>query len=91
MTGKSSNTLNDRVTKLEVEVKSIKEDLKDFETLKTTSIEQSAQFKYIVKSLDEIKSKVEDLQSKPAVYWDKIITAIISIVLTAIVAHFIHF
>lgn len=91
MTGKSSNTLNDRVTKLEVEVKSIKEDLKDFESMKETSIKQTTQFEYIVKSLNEIKITVDELKSKPSKYWDIIITVIITALATGLVGHFLRF
>lgn len=91
MTGKSSNTLNDRVTKLEVEVKSIKEDLKDFEGIKETSIKQSTQYEYIITSLDEIKQQVKEISSKPNKYWDIIITVIITALATGLVGHFLRF
>ena len=91
MTGKSSNTLNDRVTKLEVEVKSIKEDLKDFEGIKETSIKQTTQFEYIVKSLNEIKVTVDELKSKPSKYWEILITVVITAIGTAFVTHFLGF
>lgn len=91
MTEKSSNTLNDRVTKLEVEVKSIKEDLKDFEGIKETSIKQTTQFEYIVKSLNEIKITVDELKSKPSKYWEILITVVITAIATTLVTHFLGF
>lgn len=91
MSVKSGNTLNDRVTKLEFEVKSIKEDLKTFEEIKETSIKQSTQYEYIITSLNEIKQQVKEISSKPNKYWDVVIAVILTAITTGVVSHFFRF
>lgn len=91
MTSKSDNSLNDRVTKLEVQVKAIQKDLEDIENIKETSIKQSTQYEYIITSLDEIKQQVKEISIKPNKYWDNIITAIVTAIGTGIVLHLFKF
>lgn len=91
MTSKSDNSLNDRVTKLEVQVKAIQKDLEDIENIKETSIKQSTQYEYIITSLDEIKQQVKEISTKPNKYWDNIITAIVTAIGTGIVLHLFKF
>ena len=78
------NRLNDRVSRLEVEIESIKDDIKDIELIKKTSIEQSTRFEYIVKSLDEIKETVDELKSKPSKFVDYAIMVIIASIIAGV-------
>ena len=88
MTTKSNN-VNDRVTKLEYEVKEIKEDLKSLEHLKEASIKGEVQYENIISSLKEIKKDIQQIKDKPNKYWDTVITVILTALITGTITHFI--
>lgn len=88
MTVKSDN-LSNRVSKLEYEVKEIKEDLKSLEHLKEASIKSEVQYENIIASLKEIRKDIQTIKDKPNKYWDTVITVVLTAVITGCFTHFI--
>lgn len=87
----TNSELNLRLIEVEKDLEVVKSDIEELKPVLAYQIEQKVQYGHIMQTLEELRTDVKSIKDKPAVYWDKIITAIISIVLTAIVAHFIHF
>ena len=87
-TSENYQKLTERVNRLEVEIKEVREDVKKLEDLKETSITLKAQYSYIAEVLDEVKNDVKELKEKPTKFIDCTISAILAALATFIVMKF---
>ena len=74
------NNLDRRVVALENEVEEIKKEISDIKQLNARAEEKFDRIfnmlETIQKTIDKIASKIEELEKKPALRWESIITAL---------------
>ena len=81
--------LNERINRLEVEVEQLKEEINTLDNLKETSITLKTQYAYISNALDELRTDMKLIKSRPAKFWDYALTVIIGTIIGFIITKFL--